>query len=466
MEILFILVIYLSVFAVILFVGSFLFTRFRKKKIKKKLDHIDDESKLLAIDELRKIVKKDPYNFYAREKLADLLIENKFYLPAIKEYLKLIDHSEDNAEIDEIKYFKKIGDAYLLIENFEDAKKYYLIIKSKEDLDFDANFKLAEIEMKTENYDKAESYYEIAAKIQPDNLDITKALGICYFYMIMYKEAASKLSNYIRIKEDDMEAVYYLAYSYYNNNRHSDAIKYLQMLRKSKEHASNAFYTLGIIHQSQKSYHQAIEDYDNALVSGEITDKEKLAEIYYNLGEGYFHTHELTKAVASWQKANDLVNGFRDVMDKLNAYSQLDSNAMLEMYLVGSVNQFTKICKSIVRHFITHYSTLKGTIKFIDTKTNREGSLEIMAEVTSKNFTEINYFVFIRSATTIGDMTVRNLYNTLKEQKADKGICITAGNYSESAKEFVESRMLHIIQKDELVEILNKISKKFISEEA
>ena len=55
-------------------------------------------------------------------------------------------------------------------------------------------------------------------------------------------------------------------------------------------------------------------------------------------------------------------------------------------------------------------------------------------------------------------MTIRTHYSNLKEQKADKGICVTAGTFSDSAKAFVESRMIKIIEKDELVELLNKLS--------
>ena len=65
----------------------------------------------------------------------------------------------------------------------------------------------------------------------------------------------------------------------------------------------------------------------------------------------------------------------------------------------------------------------------------------------------------MRSNTTIGDFIVRGIYNRLKEEKIDKGICVTAGNFSDTAKQFAESRMIELIEKNQLIDILSEIGK-------
>ena len=44
--------------------------------------------------------------------------------------------------------------------------------------------------------------------------------------------------------------------------------------------------------------------------------------------------------------------------------------------------------------------------------------MEVFTEVTSGNFIEQYFFVFMRSVTTVGEFPLRNIYNKIKENKA------------------------------------------------
>jgi tetratricopeptide (TPR) repeat protein len=454
------IIIFIIVFLFIVLIFTLIITKKKKNVINKKLKEIDSESKLLAIDDLRRIIKKDPYNFIARDKLAGLLINNKSYLSAIKEYLIIIDHSHSNPEINEIEYLNKIGNIYLLMENIEDAKKYFLISKSKDDLNIEANIRLGDIEMLKNNYEKADFYYNLAYKIEPENLELKKAYAICNYKLNSYKAASEKLIAYLNQKSDDEEAIFYLAFSYYYLNNFEEAVKNFMTLKLSNTYSTESFFMLGTIRINQRKYIQAIEDFNNCLIKGSYNDINKIAEINYLIAECYFQNNDLNKSIEYWQKVFELDPNYKDVRLKLNNYSDISSNYYLEMYLIGSVNQFIKICKMIVQYYIKHFSTLKGKIKFLELNTSSEGSLEILTEVTSGNFLEQHLFVFLRSATTIGDVTIREHYNTLKEKKADKGICVTAGSFSESVKQFIESRMIKLIEREQLIDILDSINRE------
>jgi tetratricopeptide (TPR) repeat protein len=461
MDFLFNIVLFLIIFAIIVFVFSLILSKRKKGQVNKKLKEIDKESKLIAIDDLRKLLKKNPNNINAREKLAELLFTNKSYLAAIKEYLVMIDHAVDTSEIDEVKLLNKIGNAYQKLDNFDDARKYFLIAKSKDDLNFETNFNLGQVEYLCNNLEKAEVYFNMAYKLSPDNAEVIKYLGICRYKFNNFKDAAEKLFRYLKEKNNqDAEAVFFLANSLYNLNRFDDAIKYFSSLKQSSEYSAESFYMLGYIRKNQKLFLQAVEDFNNALINGNYKEAGKLAELNYLIAECYFQSHDINKAIEFWHKTSDIVPNYKDVNEKIDNYSQVSSNYLLEMFLVGSLNQFVRICKLFVQYYVANYSSLRGgTVKFNEINTSPEGSLEILAEVTSGNFIEQNLFIFLRSSTTVGDMTIRGHYNMLKEKKADKGICVTAGNFSDSAKSFVESRMIRIIEKDELIEILNKLSK-------
>ncbi len=452
------IIIFVIIFSFVLMIFTFFLTRKKKKVIEKKLKEIDNESKLLAIDDLRKIIKKDQYNFIARDKLADLLINNKSYLSAIKEYLIILDHSQGNEEIKETTYSNKIAKVYLMIENYDDAKKYFLITKSKDDLNVEANINLGDLELLNNNFDKADYYYNLAYKIEPENYELIKKFGICNFKLNNFKDANDKLTKYYNENTIDEEALFYLANSQYHLNNFDEAIKNFMKLKMSETYSADALYILGTIRLNQRKYIQAVEDFSNCIIKGNFKDMNKVAEINYLIAECYFKDNDIKKATEFWQKVYEINPNYKDVKAKLENYSDITSNYMLEMYLIGSVNQFVKICKMFVQYYINHFSSFKGKIAFLELNTRAEGSLEILAEVSSGNFIELNLFVFLRSATTIGDMAIREHYNTLKEKKADKGICITAGNFSDSVKSFVESRMMKLIERDQLVDVLENIN--------
>jgi restriction endonuclease Mrr len=57
----------------------------------------------------------------------------------------------------------------------------------------------------------------------------------------------------------------------------------------------------------------------------------------------------------------------------------------------------------------------------------------------------------------VGELSVRDFHARVKEVKAGKGYCITAGTFSDEAKRFVEARLIDLIEKQVLMQTLNSI---------
>src|SRR4030042_1480538 len=195
MSLIFNIVVFAVIFLFIITIFTILITRKKKNFLTKKLKEIDKESNLLAIDDLRKLIKKDPDNFEARDKLADLLVNNQSYLSAIKEYLTIIDHSQFNEKIKEVIYLNKIGNVFMLMGNYEDAKKYYLITKSKEDLNVEANIKLGDIEIIKNNFDEAVKNFMILRLSEKYSADAFYILGNIRFNQRKYIQAIEDFNN-------------------------------------------------------------------------------------------------------------------------------------------------------------------------------------------------------------------------------------------------------------------------------
>ena len=59
--------------------------------LKEKAGKVEKENALLAIDELRKIIKAQPYDYDTRKKLIDLYFQQKMYLPAVRECMVMVE---------------------------------------------------------------------------------------------------------------------------------------------------------------------------------------------------------------------------------------------------------------------------------------------------------------------------------------------------------------------------------------
>jgi hypothetical protein len=103
----------------ILIIG--LVSKARKKKnisnLKEKAGKVEKENALLAIDELRKIIKAQPYDYETRKKLIDLYFNQKMYLPAVRECMVMVDACATGAEVNELVYTRKIGEGYFYLKN-------------------------------------------------------------------------------------------------------------------------------------------------------------------------------------------------------------------------------------------------------------------------------------------------------------------------------------------------------------
>ncbi len=451
------LLIFLMIFTVVLSVFFLVYSAKNKMKIKKKIEKISNESKLLAIDELRKMVKNNPNDFNSREKLADLLVETKSYLPAIKEYMTILDRHSANPDVSEVKFTLKIADSYILLNNVEEARKYYIVAKKIDDFNLRANQKLAEIELSLGNADVAYSYVKVALKIKPEDSDILKLFADASYQCNMFSDAVSAYSLVLKDRPDDNKSLYNLANSMIKLKRYDDAVKKLSQLAAIPEYASGANYELGMINYRLKSFTQAAEFFEAALTTGGLTGV-NMMECLYSLSECYVKNQNMNKAVTYLSRLISIDANYKDAAQKYDSYQQLSQNTLMQKYLIGSVAQFTNLCKVVVKYVVNKTSSLRGgTISFNKINTTNDGCLEVFAEIAGGKFSELYFFTFVRSTTTVGELTMRTVYAKQKELKADRAICVTAGDFSPPAREFVESRMLELIEKSRLNEILTEI---------
>jgi hypothetical protein len=130
----------------------------------------------------------------------------------------------------------------------------------------------------------------------------------------------------------------------------------------------------------------------------------------------------------------------------------LNANKNLQIYLIAQNSDFVTLCRKIVMTFFP-----QARVKITDITVVKNEYADILAEVETKKWQDQILFRFIRSTGSVGELTLRDLYAKIKEKKAGKGYCLTAGGFSEEAKRFVEARLIDLVEKDSLNKVLNSI---------
>ena len=87
----------------------------------------------------------------------------------------------------------------------------------------------------------------------------------------------------------------------------------------------------------------------------------------------------------------------------------------------------------------------------------KEGNNDKTSFIENSKWQDVIMFRFFRSTGATGELILRDFHAKLKDTKAGKGFCITAGTFTPEAKHFVEARLIDLIEKEKLNVILNKV---------
>ncbi|WBP09551.1 restriction endonuclease, partial [Treponema pallidum] len=82
---------------------------------------------------------------------------------------------------------------------------------------------------------------------------------------------------------------------------------------------------------------------------------------------------------------------------------------------------------------------------------------DIVSEIDTPKWADLVLFRFFRSQGSVGELVLRDLHGRIRELKAGKGICMTAGAFTDEARRFAEGRPMDLYDKNRLTRILNSI---------
>lgn len=422
-----------------------------KSSSKRKLNKLD---KPHILKEANRRLAQNPNDVDSLFMLGDLYFDEQEWEKALKLYENLNRLGETNSDIDIYEVNKRIGQCSYRLGRNEDAYKALTIAKAGKPDDFEINYNLGVLEYMQKSYEKALPLLKQAYAVNTEHIMALRFLGLCLFKVKQYREALAIIKKVLEQQPDDKESLFAMGECFYENNQMDNALRILSHLRVDPEFGPAAALFSGTIYMNQRQYKKAIIDFEIGLKHKTIAP-EILVELRYRMAVAYLQEMEISTAVRLLQEVMQLAPGYKDVEALYNRYKELNSNHNLQVYLLSPVSEFVNLCKKIIGSL---YSGAKITIN--DIYAQQSEFVDIFVEVETPKWADYVLIRFVRSSGITGEFLVRDLNTRMKDIKAGRGLCLSAGQFSDEAKKFVEVRLIDLYPKEKLMKILTGIDTK------
>jgi tetratricopeptide (TPR) repeat protein len=444
-----IVVVVLLVFAIVL---SVVFTA-KKGELPKSPGkrRLQGKDRAQVLKEANRRLASNPKDLEALAALGSMAWDEQDWERAQKAYETIAEMGAGNPEVNEFEANKRYGISALKLNKTDAAYRGLLVARSIKQDDFEVNYNLGVIEYQQKAYEKAVSLLKQAVAAQNDNALALRYLGNSFFKVKSYKEALSALRRAIDLEPDDKESLFAAAECYYELGNLEQALKIFTHLRADPALGPSASLFAGTVHLNQRMYERAVADFEIGL-KHQNAKLETIVELKYRLAAAALQMQDIGKAVGLLYEIQGLYPNFKDVPALLVKYKELNSNRNLQVYLLGSTSDFVTLCRKVALLYFP-----KAKVKITDISVQGNDWADILAEIETSKWSDLILFRFIRSQGTVGELSVRDFHARVKDVKAGKGYCITAGTFSEEAKRFVEARLIDLIEKQVLMQTLNSI---------
>jgi lipopolysaccharide biosynthesis regulator YciM len=415
-----------------------------------------EKSREALVKEADKRLAQNPRDPEALYTMGDIYFRESTWEKALKNYETLAELSAANQApgLDEFEVNLRYALSALKLNMNDAAYRGFMTARSIRQDNFEVNFNLGVLEFGKKNYEKATQLLQQARIQDPDNPAVLRYLGHAFFRLKKPKEAMNFIRKAIDLAPDDKESLYTLAECYYEANQTDQAQRIFTHLRADPLMGPSACLLSGTINTEARQYEAAIQDFEIGLKHQNIKP-DVLVELRYRLATAYLKQNEIGKALPLLKMIQLENSSYRDVSLLIGKYQELNANKNLQIFLMAPSADFVALCRKIVMGYFS-----RAKVKITNISVNKNEWADILAEVDTPKWSNVIMFRFIRAQGSIGELIVRDFHSHLKEVKADKGICITVGVFTEEAKRYTEARLIDLIEKERFQGILNAVDSK------
>ena len=380
------------------------------------------------IRDCTKKLSHDPYNTQALLPLADLYFSENLWDKAVTLYNTLVDLSATHPDVDPALVTLRHGICCVKLKRIPEALKSLVTAYKLKSDSFEVNFYLAQACYANNDFEKAIPCYRKAYAINPEASGITEPLGMAMYKAKKYRDCLPVLRKALNDDPQNKECLFAMADAMQECGAGDKALKVFVHLRPL-----------------------AAQDYEIGLKLKDIPT-ETFLELNYRLAQCYFSTNKISQGLTCLTTINNTVPNYKDVASLISRYKELNQNTNLQLYLTSGTSDFVVLCRNLVSKYYAH-----SVVKISDVEVQQD-SVEILCEVETPKWEDIELFRFYRTTGAVGELFMRDFHAKLKDKKVDRGFCFTPGTFSEEAHKYVEGRPIDLVEKAQLMQLLKKIT--------
>lgn len=203
-------------------------------------------------------------------------------------------------ELKQSKYFKEVGQSYVLETKYQEAYVEFQKALDLNPLDKELYYYIGFIEAKWGKYDKAVEYLKKATYIDKHYAEAYNHLGIAYLNLEKWDKAIDSFNKAIRepLYGTPEIAYYNLGTAYYYKGDYLESLSALEEALKRKENFPHAKFLKGQIYNKLGKTSEAIKAYTNA-----INDYSDYGDAHLELAKIYLKGGKRQKALEHFEKA-------------------------------------------------------------------------------------------------------------------------------------------------------------------
>jgi tetratricopeptide (TPR) repeat protein len=436
---------------VALAVVFYLFLRQDRARAPRK-PRVQDRAIILRTAEKR--LAQDPRDPEANAAIADLYFREESFAEAYKYYRLLLDLCAANPGLDEIQITLRHALCALHAKREEEAYKGLMIAWSMDKANFDINYNLGVLEYQRKAYQRAEILLTAAQAAQPAHVQTSRYLGLAQFRLKKYASASALLQKWLEVNPEDKECVAIQGQCYFHTRRFDRASAVFSHLRADPEYGPIACLYAATIRLNEHDYEAAVSDLEIGLRHKTLAP-EIAKEIRYRLAAAHLKLGRVAEATTIWRQIVAVDPQFKDTQQLIKKYQELSANKYLHTYILGTQSEFVNLCRRLVRVYVD-----EGSVKITDVSVRGNEYADVLVEIATRKWEETVLFRFLRATGDVGDLLLRDLNARIKDIRAGRGVCVTAGQFGDNAREYVEARLIDLREKFQLLKLFDKLARK------
>ena len=413
----------------------------KKGKTKNRAQIIREASRKLA---------QDPHNPDGLIALGNIYFNEHSWEKAYQIYDTMLNIAPAHTQIDPFLAALRQGICALKLNKIQDSFRGLSAAFQINSSNFDVSYNLGLAFFANKDYDKATACLKKALIAKPDALNVNAPLGMALYNAHHFKESLPFLRRALDENPDNKEALFSMADAMQECGYGDKAMKVFLHLRPDPEYGARSCLAAGLMHSKAAQYEKALQDFEIGIKHQNITQETAL-ELRYRYAQACFATKNISSGISLLREIQAITPSYKDVAQLLSRYAELNQNKNLQIYLMSSTSDFVALCRKVVMSYYPH-----ALVKIQDISVEPD-HVEIQLTVDTNRWEDTEIFRFYRTTGSIGELFIRDFQAKVSESKADRGICFTAGTYTEEAQKYSEGRPIDLITKDGLIKLLKKV---------